>query len=222
MSSFAVFGLGAVMLALASWWGMRAYARADAGSAPASPRNAMIAVALASAAVLGMYLYLGRPDLPGAAYADRMAALAERPLETYTPDEIVAVLHARAKQDPESPEPLLVLAGFEAQMGRAQEALRAYDEALRRDPNSYEATLGVGLVLFAQSQGEVSAQAQSLFERAREMRPEAVEPVFYLAIAAEQAGRVDEAQALWRQARAMMTPDDPRIAMIDQMLAVQR
>ncbi|MBI1186926.1 MAG: tetratricopeptide repeat protein [Alphaproteobacteria bacterium] len=216
MSGMIVLAGGAVFAALASWWGMRAFVRAD--PAPVSPRGPLMAAGAAALAVLGLYLLLGDPFLRGGAYADRMAALKHKAPEAFTVEEAIAVLEATAKQRPADAQPLILLGDLEARVGRPERALTAFQEALRRAPQSAPALIGLGRVLVARDRGEVRDDARSVFGEAAALDPDAFEPPFYLALAAYQRGESAAARTLWLRARERTTPDDPRRAMIDRML----
>ena len=134
--------VGAVLCAGAAFWVLRAYRRAGGGARTAFP--AITACAVVAIATLGAYLLIGRPELAGAAYAQRLEALKQRDPTTFTADEALAVLHQAARDNPRDP-----LAHFYAgevlyRQGRAQEAAREYDAALRREPRLAEAMIGLG------------------------------------------------------------------------------
>jgi len=217
MSGAIVLACGAVFAALASWWGMRAFARAE--GAAVSPRAPILIATAAAIATLGLYLALGEPFLRGGAYVDRMQALKHKAPETFTIEEAVAVLEAAAKQHSRDARPLILLGDLEARVGRPERAIAAFQEALRRAPRSGEAMIGIGRVLVARDRGEVRDDARAIFTEAATLAPESFEPPFYLALAAYQAGDNAEARRLWLQARELMAPDNPRRAMIDTMLA---
>lgn len=217
MTTELFFLVGAALIALAVWWPLNAYARA--GEKLPHPRSPMIAAGLAAAAVVGVYLFVGDPGLPGGSQAERLRALAARNPETYTPLEMIAVLEDAAKRHPQDARPLVFLGRIEASLGRAEPAQRALEEALRRDPNSVEAMIELGRVIVAAAQGEVSPDARELFEEAGKRDPENFIPVFYQALAARQEGRSEDARRLWEAAQARLPEGDPRREMVRQMLA---
>lgn len=103
----------------------------------------LLVSAAASVVALGVYLINGRPDLPGGAYAERIAALKQRPSETYNADEWLAVLGDDARANPSDPWPMLATGEVLLRTNRPQEAARAFDTALRRNPRSVDALIGV-------------------------------------------------------------------------------
>jgi cytochrome c-type biogenesis protein CcmH len=209
--------IGAALIAAAAWWPLRAFARA--GEKAPSARAPMLAAALGAAAAAAVYLVAGRPDLPGASHAERLRALAARNPETYSPEEALAVLSDVARRHPNDPRPLIYIGSLEAAYGRAEPAQRAFEEALRLDPESAEAMIGLGRVLVAQRQGEVTPEARQLFEQAGARAPQEFAPYFYQALAARQEGRREDARRLWRETLTRLPEGDRRRAMVQQMLA---
>jgi cytochrome c-type biogenesis protein CcmH len=209
-SSFAVLGLAAVITAAAAFWALRAYRRAGGAGA----RWAVALCALVGVVALATYLAIGRPELPDAPYAARMEALRDRDPTTFSADEALAVLHEAARANPDDPLPHLFTGELLYRLDRPQEAARAYDQALRRDPNSGDAMLGLGRALVAAENGRVSPEALDLFRRASTTVNDPA-PWMYQAMAAMQAG--EDATPLWREALARAGADDPRRAMLQRM-----
>jgi len=212
-SALIVLLVGAVFTAAAAAWVLRAYRRAGGGSASARPAlAACTAVALIG---LGIYLLIGRPELPGAAYAERMAALQQRDPRTYSVEEWLAMWTDIARQHPDDAVPQLRRAKILIETGRAAEAARAYDAALRREPQSAEALMGLGRSIMLM-EGALTPEALAYFVQAGQLSNDPA-PWIYQALAAMEAGREQEARAHWREALQRMAPDDPRREMAQQM-----
>lgn len=199
-----LFAIAALLTAAAGFWALRAYRRAGATrAAPAfAAFGAIVVVALAT------YLALGRPDLPDAPYAERLEALMERSYTTYTADEWLAVLADAAREDPAAAWPHLMSGKVLFDTGRPDQAARAYDAALRRDPQSVDAMLGLGRAL-VQIEGGVSPNALRLFEQASTLTDDPT-PWLYQGMAAVQENRAADAQRFGSEALRRMAPDDPR------------
>jgi cytochrome c-type biogenesis protein CcmH len=197
---------GALLAAGAAFWTLRATRRAG-GDARAG-RLVLLACACASILALTTYLVAGRPDLPGAAYAARLAAVKQRPPETYTLDEALAVLAEGAHDHPSDPRPHLFSGEILLANGRPQEAARAFDAALRRDPGSTEALLGLGKSRLA-IDGRFTPEALALFEQAGAASDDPA-PWIYRAMAAMELGDNADAALLWGEALTRMGDDDPR------------
>lgn len=215
LSSIAVLAVGAALTAAAAFWALRAYRRAGGGDRSAQP--AMIACGAVALLALGVYLVIGRPELPDAPFAERLAALKHRDPTTYTADEALAVLAEGARDHPADAAPHLYSGQLLMAQGRAREAAAAFDAALRRDPRSGEALLGLGRAMVASEDGRVTPEALAVFQQAGELSADPA-PWMYQAMAALQAGRDDDARRFWREALARMGPDDERRAMVQQQV----
>jgi cytochrome c-type biogenesis protein CcmH len=202
-SAVTVLMIAAVLVAGAAFWGLRAYRRAGGANA----RTALIACALVSLLALGAYLAIGRPDLRGAPYQARIAALQQRSLASMAPDEVLAVMAQNAKAEPNSPMPHLISGEVLLRTGRPREAARAFETALRREPRQVAALLGLGEALVA-IDGRFTPEALALFEQAGALTNDPA-PWVYQAMAASEQGRTAEARRLWGEAYVRMSEDDP-------------
>lgn len=179
---------------------------------------AFAAVAASIALGLGLYLLIGSPALPDAPFAARLEALKGRDPTTFTAAEALAVLGQAARDNPSDPLPHLFSGQVLFEVGRDQEAARAFDAALRRDPALSEAMLGLGRAMVRLEQGRVGADARALFERAGAQSDDPA-PWIYQAMAAMQEDRAADARRLWGEALARMSAEDPRRAMAARMSA---
>jgi len=216
-TSLFVLLIGAVLCTAAAFWVLRAYRRAGGGAR--SPAPAISACALVAIVGMSAYLAVGRPELPDAPYRARLEALKQRPPETMSGDEWLAVLHEAARNDPHDPLPLFYTGQLLLDQGRAQEAVRAYDGALRRDPQLAEAKMGLGRAL-VQIEGRVTPEAAALFQEAGATSADPA-PWIYLAMAAMEEGRSADASRFWGEALTRMPADDPRREMAQSMRAGQ-
>jgi cytochrome c-type biogenesis protein CcmH/NrfG len=217
---FAVLIIAALIVAAAAAWVLRAYRRASGGD-KARAWPVFAACAVVGVCALGLYLAIGRPDLPGASSAARLEALKERDPTTYSLDEALAILHEAARDHPTDAAPLIFSGTLLFNNGRPQEAARAFDAALRRDPRSSEAMLGLGRAMFQIDEGRLSPQTLQLFQAAAAVSPSDPVPWLYQAMAAMLEDRADDARRLWGEALSRMAPDDPRREMATRMSAGQ-
>lgn len=205
----------AAIAAAAAFAVLLAYRRA--GGAHARP--ALAAAALTLLAGAGLYFALGQPNLPGAPYAQRIAALKARPTDSYTVGEMLARLAAEAREHPSDPRPHLATGAILAQLEQYPEAARAFDAALRRDPANTFAMLNLARALYFMDEGRVGENAQRLFEAVARAEPDDPTAWFYLALAATQEGRDQDARRLWRETLQRLPADDPRRQMARRMIA---
>lgn len=209
LTAAAVLLVAALMTAGAAYWVLRAYRRAGGGATSARP--ALATCGLAALLALGIYLSIGRPGLADAPYQARIEALKQRAFETYSVDEALAILAEGARDNPRDSRPHLYSGQVLLAQGRAREAARAFDAALRRAPQSPEALLGLGRALVA-IEGRVTPEALALFQQAGALADDPA-PWLYQTMAALEAGRDADARRFWNEALSRMAPDDPRRAM---------
>jgi cytochrome c-type biogenesis protein CcmH len=166
---------------------------------------------------LGVYLVIGHPELPGAPYAARMEALKQRDPSTYTGEEWLAILAEAAKANPEDPGPLLMTGQVYLANRRPEAAARAFDAALRRDPLSAPALMGLGRALMAANRGSISPEALAAFQQAAALDDADPTPWLYQALGAMEANNSAEARRFWDEAYRRMSEDDPRREMALRM-----
>ena len=198
--------VGVLLAAGAAFWTLRAVRRA--GGNAATGRFVLLVCAAISVVALGVYAINGRPELAGGAYAERIAALKQRPRETYSLNEWLAVLADDSRINPSDPWPHLATGEILLRGNRPQEAARAFDAALRRNPRDADALIGVARSI-AEIEGRFTPEALAYLEQASAVTDDA-RPVVYRAMAAMQSGRDADAQRLWGEAYARMSADDPR------------
>jgi cytochrome c-type biogenesis protein CcmH len=87
-----------------------------------------------------------------------------------------------------------VIAPVYLSLGRAADATQAFRTAIRILGASAERNAGLGEAIVTAEDGIVTAEARSAFEAAHALDPKAPGPRFYLALAAEQAGKPEEAK----------------------------
>lgn len=168
------------------------------------PRLGKLALTSVAAAVAlgagGLYLLLGSPEKTDQPFAQREAELLSRPPETLSEDEIMLLLQEQAKKAPEDPKPHALMAQLLSGAGRDQDALRAFQAALRRDPKNANLIAETGAVLTRLNKGVIGADAKSAFDAALQLNPTSPSARFFLGLADWQAGKKQEALASWRTA----------------------
>jgi cytochrome c-type biogenesis protein CcmH len=115
-------------------------------------------------------------------------------------DEIMLLLQEQAKKAPEDPMPHALMAQVLGSAGRDQDALRAFQAAMRRDPKNADLIAETGAVLMRLNKGVIGADAKSAFDAALALKPNSVPARFYLGWADWQAGKKAEAVSAWRTA----------------------
>ena len=204
---------GALLCAGAAFWVLRAYRHAGGGARTAFP--ALTVCALVGLATLGAYLLIGRPELAGAAYAQRLEALRERDRATFGGEEWLAVLADDARRNPRDPLPHYYSGEILLRLGRAPEGARAFDAALRREPQLAEAMFGLGRAL-VMIEGRVTPDAVALFQQSTALTDDP-RPWLYLAMHAAEQGDNASLRRYANEAGSRMAPDDPRQEMVRAM-----
>lgn len=210
-TEIAVLAIAAVLTAGAAFWALRAYRRTGGGGV--SPLPALAVCGAVAVSALGTYLFLGRPELPDAPYAARLEALKDRDPRSYTVDEALAILNEASRENANDPLPYFYTGQLLLDQGRAEEAARAFDMALRRDPLMAEALLGLGRALVG-IEGRVTPEALAAFQQAGTLTNDPA-PWIYQAMAAMEEGR--DARTFWSEAYVRMNEDDPRREMARRM-----
>jgi cytochrome c-type biogenesis protein CcmH len=212
LSTLTVFLVAALLTAAAAFWGMRAYREQGARS----PTPVLVLSVLVGLGALAAYLATGRPGLPGAPYSARLEALKQRDPASYKLGEALAILAEAGRERPRDPLPFLYTGELLLDQGRPQEAARAFDTALRREPQLAEAMMGLARSLVRIEDGRVTPEALALFQQASALTEDPA-PWIYQAMAAMQEDRAADARRFWGEAHARMAPDDPRREMARRM-----
>ncbi|CEJ09912.1 hypothetical protein BN1110_00183 [bacterium YEK0313] len=154
---------------------------------------AVIALVMVPLVAVAVYGARGRPDYPGQPLAGRLQpAPVDRDLAT-----LIGRVEAHLAANPEDGRGWEVIAPVYVRLGRGADAVKARANALRLlgATADREADLAEALVL--QAQGQVGAEARAGFERALAREPGHPKANYFSGLAAEQAGRPDEARAIW-------------------------
>lgn len=212
LTTLLVFLAAATITAGAAFWALRAYRRAGGRRA----RGSIMLCGACALLGLGIYLAIGNPELPDAPFEARLAALKQRDPTTYSADEALAVLNEAARDNPADPQPHFFSGQIYLGQRQPQEATRAFDAALRRDPRNAEALVGLGRALVALEEGRMSPEALAAFQQAATLTEDPA-PWLYQAIAAMEAGDNEEARRLWGEAYRRMPEGDPRRDMARRM-----
>lgn len=168
-------------------------------------RRAAAVMALVGLPIIavGIYLPLGSPRLGDFPLAARAAAPSgSQPLEV-----MVAQVERHLEKNPADGRGWNVLAPVLARLGRYDDAIRAYRNAINYAGDSAERRADLGEAIAAAAGGVVTAEAKTEFERALALNADEAKASYFLGLAAEQDGRRDDAASIWR---AMLTraPND--------------
>jgi cytochrome c-type biogenesis protein CcmH len=158
----------------------------------------LIAFAAVSLALL-IYLAIGQPGMPDQPLRARQSELAKHAEADSIPaiEARAAALAQRVASDPRDVEGWVLLARVRTALGLHAESAEAYRQAHALKPDSPEIASALAESLVFASNGVVTPEAQSLFERVHTLVPLEPRARYYLALAAAQAGRPQEALDQW-------------------------
>ena len=166
-------------------------------------------------AAVTFYLALGSPLLGDFPLASRTrTADVNQPL-----DNMVAQVEAHLEKNPADGRGWTVLAPVLARLGRYDDAVRAYRNAITYAGDSAERRSDLGEALAGAAGGVVTAEAKAEFERAVAQSADEPKASYFLGLAAEQDGRQTDAAAIWRGMLAKAPADAPWRPLIEAALA---
>jgi cytochrome c-type biogenesis protein CcmH len=170
-------------------------------------RRAAATVALIGLPIIALatYLPLGSPRLADAPLAERARGEpGKQPL-----DQLVAQVEQHLEQNPTDVRGWTVLGPVLARLGRFDDSVRAFRNAITYGGETAERRADLGEVMSAAAGGVVTAEAKGEFERALALDANDVKASYFLGLAAEQDGRKQDAAGIWRAMLAKGPADAP-------------
>lgn len=181
-------------------------------SLPVSRTSLAVLGACLALGVAG-YVLVGKPGAGDQPMSLRQAALAQKVAtdpQSLSPAELLSRLEQAVKDQPDAPEPHFFIGEMLRAQGRPQDALRAYQSALRRSSDHVPALVALSDVLVELSGGAVGPDATRLYARAYELDETQVRAGMFAAMGAAQAGDQEKAEQAMRYIYARLPEDDPR------------
>ncbi|HXI07636.1 MAG TPA: c-type cytochrome biogenesis protein CcmI [Bradyrhizobium sp.] len=200
----------------------RLLAATTAEAAPVAAPSATLRRAVAVAALVGLplaavafYLPLGSPQLGDFPLAARSQAPDGRqPLVN-----LVAQVEAHLEKNPTDGRGWTVLAPVLGRLGRHDDAVRAWRNAIAYAGDNSERRADLGEALTAAAGGVVTGEAKAEFEQALSMNAEEVKASYFLGVAAEQDGRTTDAASIWKAMLAKAPADAPWRPLVQAAIA---
>jgi cytochrome c-type biogenesis protein CcmH len=197
----------------------------DPPRAQLQSRHATIALATAlivPVLALALYLTHGSPGLPSSPFAAR----TDPAIDQTTLVKLIAQVEARLREHPDQGKGWEAVAPVYLKVGRFRDAANAYANAARLNGETVALLAGRAEATVLASDGIVTEEARTAYEKILELEPKRMEPRFWLAMAKEQDGRLADAladyQALLAEAPAgagYRSPLNMRIAELSGRLA---
>ncbi len=181
--------------------GRRLLAAADQDRDTATGSNIRLRRVAAVVALVGLpilavatYLPLGSPRLGDFPLAQRVRGTdGKPPLEA-----LVAQVEQHLEKNPADARGWTVLAPVLVRLGRFDDAVRAFRNAITYGGETAARRADLGEVMAAAAGGVVTADAKSEFERALALDANEIKASYFLGLAAEQDGRKQDAAEIWR------------------------
>lgn len=176
---------------------------------------ATIAVLAVPVASWGIYAAIGSPNLP----AQPLQARLEKNPADSSMQELVARAEGHLAANPEDGRGWEVLAPIYFRMGRYNDAVVAYRNAMRLQGVTAAREIGLGEAIAANAGGMITTEAQAAFERALEIEPDNAKARFLLATGFAQEGRTKEAEGMLRTMLDGLAANSPWRGAVGQALA---
>lgn len=191
-------------------------ARAPKKASQLGPRLVgMIAVLAVPLLSWGVYTAIGSPTVPSQPLSAR---LSQKPADSSV-DELIARAEAHLVANPSDGRGWDVLAPVYLRIGRANDAVTAYRNAIRILGSTTARQAGLGEAIAAAAGGIVTSDARLAFEAALKLEPADAKARYFLALALAQEGKISDAAAAWRLLAASLPADSPWRAATEQAIA---
>ncbi|WP_312794053.1 c-type cytochrome biogenesis protein CcmI [Tianweitania sp.] len=164
---------------------------------------AMIAVLSVPLVSWGVYAATGSPDQPSQPLeARKQQNPADSPV-----NDLIARAEAHLQANPRDGNGWEVLAPIYLRIGRANDSVTAYRNAIEYLGSTPQRESGLGEAYVNVADGMISPDAKAAFTRALAAEPKDGKARFYLALGDAQEDRLEEAKAAWRAMQADL-PDN--------------
>lgn len=177
--------------------------------------TAIAGLVLLPVGAIVLYLTLGSPDLPG----EPRAARVQTPSEAGNIQNMVAKVEDHLARNPKDGRAWEVLAPVYMRLGRFDDAVRAWSNAISLNGSNAEREADFGEAVVAAANGVVTEEAKAAFERALALDKQDVMARFYMGMAADQDGRRADAEKIWGELLASAPPGAPWIEVVRHALA---
>jgi cytochrome c-type biogenesis protein CcmH len=134
-------------------------------------------------------------------------------------DKLVAQVETHLEKNPTDGRGWEVLAPVLTKIGRFDDAVRAWRNAITYNGESASRRADLGEAMVAAGGGVVTAEAKAEFDRAIALDPNEVKARYFVGLAAEQDGRKDDAANVWRAMLASAPADAPWRPLVQGALA---
>lgn len=189
----------------------------------AGPRKAVVAaIGATCVAAVGLYVFIGHPELPDQPYAKRVAEWKASDPAMLDASQLAAVLQEVAAERPTEVEPLVFLSKARAASGDLPGAEAALRKAVRVAPKRADIWSLLGETFIMEAKGQVGADAKLAFGEALKIDPTDLRARYYLARGKIADGDKAGGLADWRAVMSGLSAEDPgRAALAREIAAVE-
>lgn len=167
------------------------------------------ALGLGLAVAIGGYLAIGSPGMPDQPIAARAAEIAAKDPADLTRAEALARLELLTRERPDDPQPHFFIGKMLSAEGRPEDAVRAYQSALRRDPGYAPALVALADTVVQLDGGEISDNTRALYAEGFARDPSDIRAGFMVGLADWRAGRREMAEAHWQALAGRLQAGSP-------------
>lgn len=164
------------------------------------------------------YAWQGHPALAGSARS------AQAQLVPF--DENLVMMRRTLGERFGKSAPWLTMSDGFARQGKTQDAANILISGLRANPDNADLWVGMGNALVAHGGGIVSPSAEYSYNRAGQVAPDAISPLFFHGMALARSGDLERARKVWGALLPRIPTANPlhqqlaiNIAMIDRAMA---
>ncbi|MEW5727744.1 MAG: c-type cytochrome biogenesis protein CcmI [Pseudomonadota bacterium] len=204
---------------------MLAAAEAGGKADAATPRRVMLPAAavavLLPVAAFGLYATLGSPQLPDVPHAGREDPARQMAEQAALFEGMVAQLAAKLEANPDDGKGWAMMGRSLRVLGRRDQAVEAYEKAMRLMPRDTQVRLDyAGMLVADVPQGApLPAEFVKVMTDVNRIDGDQPDALYFLGIAAVQAGDAGRAKTLWTRLHDLLPPESEDRAEIKRMIA---
>ena len=169
-------------------------------------------VAAAGVAAVAGYWLLGKPEMHDRPLEQRLVEIEQLSTDKLDGAQLMALAQKRAHEEPNNPGPHIAMGVLMEMAGQPNEAMMAYEAALRRSPTEVEVIGRLADLRFKMT-GDVDAATSALYHEWFKQRPDELRVGYLAGIGDWKAGRKEEAEKIWADVEARTPEGDPRRGM---------
>ncbi len=170
----------------------------------------LLMAGLIGISAIAIYAFIGNPMMADMPIKSREKELLARNPETLGENEIMLLLQSRAQEDPKDAIPHLLMGKILASDGRDNDALHAFQAALRRDTNNAETLAELGGTFLKLSDYQIDKEFLGAEAAALKIEPDNSTAHFYRGLALWKNDNKKDAMTQWSSAWEKYANDDPR------------